>query len=435
MQAKIDSIQVSVALVCLGLGANIASAQDNALQFGGTGQVFNVPYDDAFPRGDFTVSVRFRIDPANFPPTVANPSLMVSRANDQTSDSGDMFNTPLTLGFIVDGSLTFRIENDTGSAVGPAIDLNDLSNPALELSAPINAGDGQWHSLAVTLRGTRTAIAIDGEIAYDQPFNNPTFAPAFAVGTQLTLGGLVKKDSGVDVVENTFVGEIDDVSYWGRGMAREELAELTRSLPACNCAGLLGYWRFDESALDQLGQDFYRGRTGTLGLDDQVASDDPIRVPAAGKPVLDNERSLGGGDDSVDHPGNPPVLAAAVRGDEIVWTVTASGAQAAGSVAIFYPAFGAPNCFASAAPEETLWTGPAVGGLPPMVASFDGTDTATYTIGLPPGQLLGTSTCVSMTMQALVQPTATTPIENSNGGSGPQDDIAFSDGVILTVTR
>ena len=137
--------------------------------------------------------------------------------------------------------------------------------------APLPAPDTTWIHVAVTADGTEVRIYLNGEFAIAAPGIIAT-----EVSAPLKLG-----QSGTCGSWMRLIGWMDEVRFWNVARSAEEIHDsYNRPLDPAT-SGLVGYWTFDEDLTNQSVYDLSpMGNHGTLGADDQSASDDPLRVPS-----------------------------------------------------------------------------------------------------------------------------------------------------------
>jgi len=142
--------------------------------------------------------------------------------------------------------------------------------------------DGIWHHVACVRTGPNPGqgkIYIDGIDQTDPAFNTP--------GTTLTLSGDLT--FGVGLTTFFLNGAMDEIRIWSVERSQANINNNMNVELAGNEAGLIGYWKFNEGS----GQEILDSQTngtqhnGTLGADNNPASDDPTRIqdPALPLPV------------------------------------------------------------------------------------------------------------------------------------------------------
>ena len=143
--------------------------------------------------------------------------------------------------------------------------------------------DGLWHHVACVRAGSGAGqgkVYIDGVDQTDP--NNNTPNATITLSGNLTFGvGLVSQGS-------YFInGAMDDLRIWNVERSQAEINNNMNVELAGNEAGLIGYWRFNEGS----GQDILDSQTngtqynGTLGADNNTASDDPTRIQDPNLPL------------------------------------------------------------------------------------------------------------------------------------------------------
>jgi len=140
--------------------------------------------------------------------------------------------------------------------------------------------DGLWHHVACVRAGPGVGqgkIYIDGVDQTDPTQNTP--------GSITTLSGNLT--FGVGLGSFFINGAMDDLRIWNVERSQAEINNNMNVELAGNEAGLIGYWRFNEGS----GQDILDSQTngtqynGTLGADNNTASDDPTRIQDSGLPL------------------------------------------------------------------------------------------------------------------------------------------------------
>jgi len=140
--------------------------------------------------------------------------------------------------------------------------------------------DGLWHHVACVRAGPGAGqgkIYIDGVDQTDPTQNTP--------GSITTLSGNLTIGVGLTLFFTN--GAMDDLRIWNVERSQAEINNNMNVELAGNEAGLIGYWRFNEGS----GQDILDSQTngtqhnGTLGADNNTASDDPTRIQDSGLPL------------------------------------------------------------------------------------------------------------------------------------------------------
>ncbi len=140
--------------------------------------------------------------------------------------------------------------------------------------------DGLWHHVACVRAGPGVGqgkIYIDGVDQTDPTQNTP--------GSITTLSGNLTL--GVGLGSFFINGAMDDLRIWNVERSQAEINNNMNVELAGNEAGLIGYWRFNEGS----GQDILDSQTngtqhnGTLGADNNTASDDPTRIQDPNLPL------------------------------------------------------------------------------------------------------------------------------------------------------
>ena len=140
--------------------------------------------------------------------------------------------------------------------------------------------DGLWHHVACVRAGPGAGqgkIYIDGVDQTDPTQNTP--------GSITTLSGNLT--IGVGLTSFFTNGAMDDLRIWNVERTQAAINNNMNIELAGNEAGLIGYWRFNEGS----GQDILDSQTngtqhnGTLGADNNTASDDPTRIQDPNLPL------------------------------------------------------------------------------------------------------------------------------------------------------
>jgi hypothetical protein len=137
--------------------------------------------------------------------------------------------------------------------------------------APLTTPDTVWNHAAVTADGTEIRMYLNGEVAWAGPG---------VVSTELS-DPLKLGQSGNCSDDFRLIGWLDEVRFWNVARTAEEIHDSYNRSMDPGTPGLVGYWTFDESVSDQTVRDLSpTGNSGTLGVNDQPAPDDPTRVPS-----------------------------------------------------------------------------------------------------------------------------------------------------------
>jgi len=117
-------------------------------------------------------------------------------------------------------------------------------------STPI--GNNNWHFIVLTYTGSVVSIYIDGDLDASQNKNLNTIGPDLVIGRSALDHPLF----------TTYAGLVDDVGIWNRALTQQEISALYQganttancpTFPASLTQGLVGYWPFCGSALDESG--------------------------------------------------------------------------------------------------------------------------------------------------------------------------------------
>ena len=80
-------------------------------------------------------------------------------------------------------------------------------------------------------------------------------------------------------VRTFFNGSLDEVRFWNVARSAADIAANYQASISPTSTGLIAYWNFNEAQSSQTVTDITtHGNNGTLGADNTVASDDPVRV-------------------------------------------------------------------------------------------------------------------------------------------------------------
>jgi hypothetical protein len=174
----------------------------------------------------------------------------------------------------------FRVSDGTSGCCG---DLGWFPVDGKTAIAP-----GVWRHIAGVYDGKQIAVYVDGVLDGSTNFDKPLFHVPYTV----------KIGANATDQRKVFHGQIDEVRLWNRARAQKQLlADMNRSLRG-NEPGLIGYWTFDEPAiespvagrqqltLDLSGHNHHAALGGGIGLEPTdpkwVPSDAPV-APAEGK--------------------------------------------------------------------------------------------------------------------------------------------------------
>jgi hypothetical protein len=174
----------------------------------------------AFGAGDFTVETLFL------------PSSAGTLVSKKSTAGGSPANAGWLLVLRPDGSIKFATDNGFGYY---EID-----------SAPTSAFDGEWHHVAGVRLGGQLTIFFDG---------SPIQAtPRGSLPTPLNVSGqspvVVGATDQVQEPYNQFVGLLDDVALWNRGLSAQEILPTMFNGISGNEPGLVGYWPLNSDTQD-----------------------------------------------------------------------------------------------------------------------------------------------------------------------------------------
>src|ERR1700735_411866 len=174
----------------------------------------------AFGTGDFTVE-------ALFLPTTAGT--LVSR---KSTAGGSQANAGWLLVLRPDGSIKFATDNGFG--------FYEID------SGPTPAFDGEWHHVAGgRLRGQLT-IFFDGTPIQATARGNAA-PPLNVSGDSAVMMGATAQ---IQEPYNQFVGILDDVAIWNRGLSAQEILPTMFNGIRGNEPGLVGYWDLNSNTND-----------------------------------------------------------------------------------------------------------------------------------------------------------------------------------------
>jgi hypothetical protein len=184
----------------------------------------------------------------------------------------DFSNAPIFI-----GSSSNEVLFGIASAEGIAFNTSFFSAGSFVGTLPGTfPADGMWHHVACVRTGPGAGhgkIYIDGVDQTDPTANTP--------GAAVTLSGNLTFGVGLVGLGSYFInGAMDDLRIWNVERSQGAINNNMNVELAGNEAGLIGYWRFNEGS----GQDILDSQTngtqynGTLGTDNNPASDDPTRI-------------------------------------------------------------------------------------------------------------------------------------------------------------
>ncbi|MEJ0089922.1 MAG: LamG-like jellyroll fold domain-containing protein [Limisphaerales bacterium] len=142
---------------------------------------------------------------------------------------------------------------------GYGLYLDANGTPALsaigigETKPGISISDTNFHHLAVTKAGSTVVFYVDG-IAYSAP----AYDPGFVFTTVAAIG------ARGDILDNSFFGCIDEVSFYSRALSSNEIAAIYNASSAGKCvstmdgctappAGLVSWWAGENNLFDRVG--------------------------------------------------------------------------------------------------------------------------------------------------------------------------------------
>lgn len=148
----------------------------------------------------------------------------------------------------------------------------------------------QWYHVA----GVATANGVMRLYVNGVEEGTPT-----AIGTPETIGDRYRIGSSTGDSMGYYNGEVAQVRLWNYARSDAEvLADHDRAVDR-DSAGLIGYWVFREAAGEQVLTDSSpAGKHGTLGLNTNVAANDPLRVSISPPLINDNDCNRNGVPDS-----------------------------------------------------------------------------------------------------------------------------------------
>lgn len=126
--------------------------------------------------------------------------------------------------------------------------------------------DTEWHHIAGVLDSGVAYLYVDGNLEASGGASLSTVDS----GQKATIGRLYGDYSGY-----AFLGSIDDVRFYDRGLESTDVALSMLSLPSSTDTGLKGYWNFDQGNGQVASDSSLYGNDGTLGASSSSDSYDP----------------------------------------------------------------------------------------------------------------------------------------------------------------
>jgi len=228
---------VGVSILAVALGAR-ASAQNRALQFSGSQRVA-IPWSEAL---DFDEQVT--VEAWIYVTDLSWYNTIFRKNSNCCEDNYDLR---------LDGN-----EAQFICKIGSQLKWARATHPFQLLT---------WYHIAGTFDGERLRVYVDGQILRETKAQGSLARDA--VTTYIGYG------------DSTFFrGRIDEVRLWRIARSEDEIREALGIGVPSDHPDLVGYWRCDEPDGQIVRDSTPNGLDGFLGEDDQVAIDDPVRVPS-----------------------------------------------------------------------------------------------------------------------------------------------------------
>jgi hypothetical protein len=180
------------------------------------------------------------------------------------------------------------------------------SHVNINFTSQTNLTDGHWHHIAMVRDSQTVSLIIDG--IFDSQQTNGSIDFVGTVG-EFHIG---QRQGGCC----TFPGIIDEVRLWNNARTESEIRAAMNIPLTGSEAGLVAYWRFDETSGQAVIDSTGRGNDGTLGQDNTVAADDPARVVSTA-PVSGDKDGDGVADIRDNCPDTPNPTQTDVDGDGV----------------------------------------------------------------------------------------------------------------------
>jgi VCBS repeat-containing protein len=134
------------------------------------------------------------------------------------------------------------------------------ADPAvMQSSASVN--DGIWHHVAVTYDGTNERFYLDGVLQGSRVVGQVAYAPNYKYSLGVGRTTYWPDDNGTWY---PFNGSLDEVRVWNRARSAAEIASSWNKSLGAGEAGLLAYYRFDETSAATAFDYSGNGRHGTF---------------------------------------------------------------------------------------------------------------------------------------------------------------------------
>lgn len=263
----------AIALATLGLGTSVFAQQaiDISNPSDGTESGYvRISDDPSLEPQQFTIDLTFVAQGPGF-------------GNTNNLDGGTLFAKPIEAAggvFVLSwatqwsaqtGKVNFVLSND-GNEVG----LKVFSHCSVPL--------GKQARVTASFDGAAVRLYINGELSAQEETD---FSSVYYGADDVLIGagnyccGFLRRFDGV----------IDDVSFWGRALSDEEVANLDGGALAGDEADLIGLWKFDDGTLNDASANANNGTAvGAVTSVDGVPSTDPCTVD------LNGSGSIGSGD-------------------------------------------------------------------------------------------------------------------------------------------
>jgi len=156
-----------------------------------------------------------------------------------------------------------------------------LTHWGLDRDTNVSLPLGEWHHLAATWDGATEKLYFDGQLQWSD-----TSSPFAVTGGSLTFGAHGNNYGYY------LQGALDEVRIWSAARTAGEILASYNQTVDPTSTNLVGYWKFDEADGQTLFDSTRFDQDLTLGSNDQVAADDPLRFSRGGTSEVPEPASL-----------------------------------------------------------------------------------------------------------------------------------------------